>query len=172
MTGKLDAGALIREAADCFVAECARATDAQWLFVPGGEKWSMAHVAEHVAISNRNIRQRLEQRLLASPIGGRTAGVIDAEIPYLFYRGEEPPNVATPSGDWKDRKEAAAALVASARSILDWSGRVDADLRSVGLDHPVFGLLDGIQWLLFVAAHIERHRAQLIGLVRRSGESA
>jgi hypothetical protein len=26
--------------------------------------------------------------------------------------------------------------------------------------------MDGIQWLLFVTAHTERHRAQLIGLKR------
>jgi hypothetical protein len=49
-----------------------------------------------------------------------------------------------------------------------WNGPpgVRVDLRGVAVPHPVFGLLDGVQWLFFAAAHTERHRAQLIGLKR------
>ena len=166
MNGKVAAKAQVREATERFVAECARATDGQWLFRPTPTQWSMAHVTEHVAISNGNIRQMLTKRLLDSPIGGRATDVVDVEIPYLFYRGDEPPNVATPTGDWTNRETAMEALSASARAILEWAGGVNADLRTVGIAHPVFGLLDGVQWLLFAAAHTERHRAQLIGLRR------
>ena len=39
--------------------------------------------------------------------------------------------------------------------------------RFTFVPHPVFGLMDGLQWVLFAAAHTERHRAQLIGLIKR-----
>ena len=158
------AQAQVRDAAARFAAECERASEDRWRARPASAHWSMAEVAEHVAISNRNIGHMLAKRLIGSPREGRATGVIDAEIPYLFYRGDEPPNVATPTGSLGDGRAAAAAVDASARAILAWAGEVTTDLRAVAVAHPVFGLLDGVQWLLFAAAHMERHRAQLIGL--------
>jgi hypothetical protein len=84
----------------------------------------------------------------------------------MAQRGDEPPNVATPSGAWTDRQLAIERFDANAGTLLEWADGTDADLRAVGLEHPVFGLLDGVQWLHFAEAHIERHRAQLLGLVR------
>lgn len=167
MREKIAAEAQLRAATERFLAECAQATQDQWRLHPSPGHWSMADVAEHVVVSNGNILRLLSRRLLECPIGTRTVDVTDAEIPYLFYRGEEPPDVAAPTGALRDREAAAEALDASARSILDWAGSVTVDLRSVGIAHPVFGLLDGIQWLSFAGAHVERHRAQLIGLRRR-----
>jgi uncharacterized damage-inducible protein DinB len=154
----------IRDAAERFLSCCTRATGEQWRFRPGPSAWSMSQITEHVALSNHNIHRMLTKRLLGSLIDGRATSVLDVEIPYLFYRGDEPPNVATPTGDWTDRKVAAEAFDESARALLAWAGTQDSDLRAVGLEHPVFGLLDGVQWLLFAAAHMERHRAQMIGL--------
>jgi hypothetical protein len=166
MNETLAAKAQLEEATSRFLAAFAHATDRQWQFRPSPSQWSMADVTEHVAISTRNIGQMLSKRLLESPIGSQATAVDDVEIPYLFYRGDEPPNVARPTGSLSDRGAAADALDASARSIVQWADGVTANLRTVGLAHPVFGLLDGIQWLLFAAAHVERHRAQLIGLKR------
>jgi hypothetical protein len=143
--------------------ETARATPAQWTHRATRSGWSMADVTEHVAISNRNIHALLSRKLLATAGQGLTPDVIDAEIPYLFYRGEEPPNVATPTGTWTDRAEALRALDESFETLLGWCASAAIDLRTTALAHPVFGRLDGIQWLQFTAAHTERHRAQLIG---------
>jgi len=90
--------------------------------------------------------------------------VLDVEIPYLFYRGDEPPTVATPTGTWTDPVDAARRLAASVDAIASWARATSLDLRDVGVRHPVFGVLDGMQWLLFATAHVERHRAQAIGV--------
>ncbi|HXK24606.1 MAG TPA: DinB family protein [Myxococcota bacterium] len=164
MSEKSAAIAGIRGAAERLRAECARASGAQWSARPAPDAWSVAHVAEHVAISNRGILATLGKRVTASPLAGRATDVLDLEIPYLFYRGEEPPQVATPTGDWT-QPAALDALDASSRALLDWAEDCALDLRAVGASHPAFGLLDGIQWLLFAAAHMERHRAQVLGLL-------
>lgn len=39
-----------------------------------------------------------------------------------------------------------------------------ADLRAYGLLHPVFSVFDGVQWILFAAAHTDNHLPQLRGL--------
>jgi DinB family protein len=163
MTDATAAADQLGAASDRFVGECAGIGAAQWRFRPGPDLWSMAHVTEHVGTSNGNILRLLTTRLLDHPLDGRTSDVLDVEIPYLFYRGDEPPTVAVPGGDWT-WTFACEALTTSARSILQWAAGVRTDLRTVAVPHPVFGLLDGVQWLLFAAAHTERHRAQLIGL--------
>jgi hypothetical protein len=151
----------LRSAADRFADECAKANRTQWTHRPQGDGWSMGHVAEHVTIANRNMASRLQN---LSPLSGEKPGIIDEEIPYLFYRGDEPPNVATPSGSWTSWAEHAEEYRQSVARILDWRSPVDP--RSVGAAHPIFGTLDGVQWLMFSGAHTERHRAQLIGLMR------
>lgn len=123
----------------------------------------MGDVAEHVTIANRNMAFRLQKLV---PLSGREPEIIDDEIPYLFYRGDEPPNIATPSGSWTSWLEHADEYRQSVAGILDW--RSPSDLRNVGSAHPIFGTLDGMQWLMFSGAHTERHRAQLIGLMRES----
>jgi hypothetical protein len=164
MTTKADAIVNIRKASERFLAEGATASAGQWTFRPAPGQWSMAEVTEHVAIANQGILRLLSQHLRASALGAATPAVIDDEIPYLFYRGEEPPNVGTPTGTWTARPEAAKAFGASVQPILDWAATADFELRKCGVAHPVFGLMDGVQWLLFAVAHTERHRAQLVGL--------
>jgi len=161
---KSAAAEAIRGAALRLRADCARASAAQWNARPAPDAWSVAHVAEHVAISNRGILAALSKRVALTPLAGRATDVLDLEIPYLFYRGEEPPQVATPTGGWT-QPAALDALDASSQTLLDWAHECALDLRAVGAPHPAFGVLDGIQWLLFAAAHMERHRAQVIGLL-------
>lgn len=152
-------------AADRFL-RTVRVGPTQWQSAASGG-WSPSQITEHVAISCDNIARLLCGPLAANPIERGATGVLDVEIPYLFYRGDEPPNVATPTGTWTDPDEATRRLTASVDAIVTWARDTSLDLRTVGVRHPVFGVLDGMQWLLFAAAHVERHRAQAIGVQTR-----
>ena len=166
MITKPDAAQLLRDATARFVAQCNLASSPQWNFRTKPGAWSMGDVAEHVALANRGILARLAKTLLGSRIDGRQPDIIDDEIPYLFYRGDEPPNVSTPTGAWTSWGEAKTTFEEGATALLKWVDEATLDLRAYGVPHPVFGLMDGMQWVLFAAAHTERHRAQLIGLQR------
>jgi hypothetical protein len=52
--------------------------------------------------------------------------------------------------------------------VIEWAGNTELDLRSCGFAYPVFGLMDGVQWMLFLYAHTERRRAELRELKRSS----
>ncbi|MBY0276295.1 DinB family protein [Candidatus Binatia bacterium] len=156
------AAAELNDATDRFVRTVSVGPE-QWRYAPSGG-WSLSRITEHVAISCDNIAQLLRSHLASRPIERGATGVLDVEIPYLFYRGDEPPSVATPTGTWTDPDDAVARLVASADAIIVWSRATKLGLRSFGVRHPVFGVLDGVQWLLFAAAHLERHRAQALGV--------
>ncbi len=166
MIDKPTAVRFLRDATGRFVQHCSLAANRQWNFRPRPGAWSMGDVAEHVALANRGILTRLSKTLVGSPIEARVPDIIDEEIPYLFYRGDEPPNVATPTGGWTLWTEVAKTFQEHATALLLWVDETHLDLRAYGVAHPVFGLMDGMQWVLFAAAHTERHRAQLIGIQR------
>jgi hypothetical protein len=46
------------------------------------------------------------------------------ERPYLFFAGDEPPDVARPTGAWTDRGDCVARLSASADALIAWAQRV------------------------------------------------
>ena len=164
MTTSAEVGAKIRRNSERFLDAFIEMSEPQWSYRPGAGTWSVSEIVEHVAISHGGILKRLSASLapLVEPLG-----VVDDEIPYLFYIGDEPPNVSTPTGTWDDVAESASRFKASAVAVTEWADRTDLDLRAYGVAHPIFGVLDGMQWLLFAAAHSERHRMQLVGYRKR-----
>ena len=166
VTTALDAEAMLRTYSDRFTTTVGAMSARQWSYRAPSGGWSVSEVTEHVAIANQGVFRRLSRGLetpLRNPLG-----VTDDEIPYLFYLGDEPPNVATPTGTWTDADDGATTFRASAQALIDWAAESELDLRSYGASHPVFGLMDGVQWLLFASAHTERHRRQLLGFQGQS----
>jgi hypothetical protein len=150
----------IEHATERFLAELV--DGAKWTTRPAPEQWSLSEVLEHVTIANGNLITRLDALCaLESP-----SDITDEEMPYLFYRGAEPPNVARPTGTWTEVDEAVERLRASASTLVAWADGTTVDLRSHGFEHPAFGMLDGAQWLRFAAVHTWRHRAELQALRR------
>ncbi len=156
-----DAAEALRSASVRLVDSFMTAPADAWGWSPSSGGWSISEVAEHVAISSGNILAGLEHRL--QPI--EAVSVTDDEIPYLFYRGDEPPDVGKPTGSWGDRVDAAAEMTSRAQALMDWVTASPLDLRTHGFAHPVFGQLDAVQWILFAGAHAMRHRSQILGLV-------
>lgn len=155
------------EALARFAQTAAAAPLDAWTLRETPDGWSIGDIVEHVTIATRNIAARLDQ-MAARPLNGQTSSVADVEIPYLFYRGEEPPSVATPTGAFHaDRTAALTGFDYAARAVLVAVEASTLDLRGYGVKHPVFGVLDGVQWILFAGAHTERHRAQMIGQLGR-----
>jgi len=68
----------------------------------------------------------------------------------------------TPTGRYADPAEAAAAFESARSGLLEWLAATALDLRAFGAPHSRLGLLDGKQWLLFAAAHCERHTRQIL----------
>jgi len=153
----------IEEATERFVDELIGIEGQPWMAKPEPGQWSLSEVVEHVTIVNRNLVARLDS---LEPTD-RRPDITDEEMPYLFYNAVEPPNVARPSGTWTDVDVAVDQLRASASALGAWADAATVDLRSHGLLHPVFGMLDGAQWLRFSAVHTWRHRSELRA-VRRS----
>jgi len=139
--------------------------DARWRLRPAGQEWSMAETVEHVVLANRSVLGALG-RALAAPLADGAERLDDAAISAAMFRsaGPAPPGAGEPTGCYATRAEGVAALAAARDAIAAWANDTALDLRAHGLAHPVFGTFDGIQWILFAAAHTDNHVPQLCAL--------
>ncbi len=135
--------------------------DDAWSVRPVGEEWSPAETVEHVVLTNRATLGRLRDRAGAVPVDG-TAHFPDARIVEAMFHGvPSPPGAAAPGGRFATRADGVAALVAVRDGIAETVRAGGDRLREVSFAHPVFGIFDGVQWVLFVGAHTDNHVPQL-----------
>ena len=116
-------------------------------------------------LTDRLIRARLQQ-LLAAPLPADAPPFDDAAISAGMFEtaGPAPPGLAEPKGRFATRAEGIAALIEIRDELVAWARATRADLRAHALPHPVFGVFDGVQWILFAAAHTDNHLPQLRAL--------
>jgi len=140
-------------------------SEAQWNFKPAPDRWSVAQVMEHIAASEDFIRNGLlNEKVMVSPAGdpGRDVKNIDAAVeamvPDRSHKAQAPepliPNnrFGSPVGSLKHFLES--------REITEQFLRSTAGLRDHVMDGPV-GKMDGYEFILFIAAHSERHVKQI-----------
>lgn len=71
------------------------------------------------------------------------------------------PEFLKPTGRWATEGELTKAFEASRATTMDYIRNTNDDLRDHFFDHPVFGTMDGYQWLLLISAHSARHTEQI-----------
>jgi len=144
----------------------------RWSYTPAPEVWSVEQIAEHTTAVFRGVQRLMSEKLLAQPIPAGAIRVTDDFIVRSMSdrsRRISAPDAVRPRGRWATREEMVATFVESRGLLITWSGQITVDLREYGASHMVMGLLDGVQWLLFAAAHTERHTRQILELRQTAG---
>lgn len=145
----------------------------RWGWTTAPTIWSVGQAAEHTAGVFQGIQRMMAKKLLQSPLAEGAAPAVKDEriLQAMMNRGKKypAPEFALPTGRWASREVLEADLRASRQALLEWIEGVEVDLRGYGLPHPIIGLLDGVQWLLFAAAHTERHTHQILDFRRAAG---
>jgi hypothetical protein len=140
-------------------------SEAQWNFKPGPDRWSVAQVMEHIAAAEDFIRvDFVQKKVLTLPAGDQGRDVkkmdaaVEAMIPDRSHKAQAPeplvPNnrFGSPEGSLKHFLES--------REITEQFLRATPGLRDHVMDGPV-GKMDGYEFILFIAAHSERHVKQI-----------
>lgn len=140
-------------------------SEAQWKFKPAADRWSVAEVVEHLAL----IEDMVSQNILGSiekapaPSADRDPKQVDvmllAKIPDRSTKFQAPPS-AVPTGRWTPAETLEHFLAGRAQTAALLKST--PDLRQHVINHPVFGPLDGYEWVLAVAAHSARHTKQIL----------
>lgn len=141
---------------------------AQWSYKPAPERWSVAEVAEHIAVTEESIFQLITMKVLKTPPVGeqqRTESpkrdeMVLKMVPDRSQRAQAP-EFLRPAGRWPDRESLAAAFQTARGRNIAYAEKTVDPLRHHAAPHPVLGMLDGYQWLLLISAHTERHVAQI-----------
>ena len=140
-------------------------TDAQWNYRPGPDRWSVAEVTEHIAASEDFLMNTIREKVMNAP--GRTEPddvkaldeLVLQKIPDRTAKAQAPeplrPNnrFGSPQASLTHFKESRAKTIAFLNKT--------KDLRLHAADSPLGKKLDGYEWVLFIAAHSERHTKQI-----------
>jgi hypothetical protein len=151
---------------DNFLKSIAGLSQKQWTFKPAPDRWSVAEVAEHITVSESGIFS-VVQKLMASPstpekrdqVKGKDE-IILTRVPDRSHKAQAP-EFLKPTGRWPNEAELVKAFDAARASNMEYIRTTNDDLRDHFFDHPVFGTLDGYQWLLLITTHSARHTAQI-----------
>jgi len=135
-------------------------SEAQWRFKPAPDQWCPLEIVEHLAIVGGRIVQILTQL-------GKTAGDRNPESTDAFIlkdaldrsRKFQAPPIICPTG-LLSPGEALEQFLSRHASIGERLAMGPA-LRQILASHPVYGPLDGYQWILLYAAHNARHTEQI-----------
>jgi hypothetical protein len=156
-----------------FIRSLEGVPDSRWSFTPSPDTWSVAQTAEHTTAVFRNIQKLVTTRLTERPLppGTRSPITDDIIVKTMFDRGKryESPPFVVPKGRWTNPGELITAFSTARQDLLVWLDETTIDLRGYTADHVRFGAMDGVQWLLFAAAHTERHTRQILELRQANG---
>lgn len=140
-------------------------SEAQWNFKTAPDRWSVAETMEHIAAAEDLLRGMIvEQGMKAPAEPGRdlkkTDDAVVAMIPDRSHKAQAPEPLkptnryGTPDGAVKHFLESRAQTEEFLKNT--------PGLREHVSDSPLGMKLDAYEWVLFVAAHSERHLKQIL----------
>ncbi|MGH9370083.1 MAG: DinB family protein [Vicinamibacterales bacterium] len=157
--------AYLEQTRDRFLKSIDGLSDAQWTFKAAPDRWSVAEVAEHIAVSESTLLQLIAEKVMKAPkpaTAPRTLGdqqIIDGITDRT--QKAQAPEMLRPANRWATRDALTKDFLAARQKTIDFAKTTD-DLRGHFADFPAFKAdLDGHQWVLFLAGHSARHTAQI-----------
>lgn len=170
---------LLRDSQEHLLAVCGGLTEAQWRWRPDETTWSALENVEHLAVVERGSARMLVEGMThpeAADAPVREPAVLavydERMVTGLLERTEraEAPERVRPKGRFASGAEALGSFLEWRTKLLAWADAPTWAPASKVAPHPRFGTIDGIQWMLFLGAHAERHVRQatdvLTGLPR------
>jgi len=142
-------------------------SDAQWNFKPAPDRWSVAEVMEHLAAAEDMLRGVTQEQIMKSPaVAVRSAEEIKKAdesvltmVPDRSHKAQAPEPLR-PTNRFGSPAAAQKHFVESRASTEEYLRNATGLREHLG-DSPL-GKLDGYEFVLFTAAHSERHTKQML----------
>jgi DinB superfamily len=152
---------------DAFLKSVAGLSEKQWKFKPAPDRWSVAEVSEHIAVSESAIFGLVSKQIMTGPLDpakrAEVAGkdeVVLNKVPDRSRKAQAP-EFLKPTNRWATREETTKAFEDARKTTMDYVRTTEDDLRDHFFPHPLIGTLDAYQWILLISAHSERHTKQI-----------
>lgn len=140
-------------------------SEAQWKFKPAPDRWSIAEITEHLILTEDGLMDWTKKVLSTPAVEGRTANRAADDKMYAAWmdrtqKATAPAELRPATGKWPTPAAAAKEFAARRDRTLDYVRTTQDDLRGHVTKGPG-GDMDAYQIVLGIAAHTERHMAQL-----------
>ena len=155
----------LQQTRQAFLDSISGLSDAQWTFKAGPDRWSIAEVAEHIAISETTILRMVTDQIMKGPAVPRNPDAVPDEklLGWLLDRTSkfQAPEMLKPTNRWATRDALTKDFLAAREKTSTYVKTTTDDLHGHAAPHPVFKMLDGYQWVLLLSGHSARHTAQI-----------
>lgn len=145
---------------------------------PGPDRWCVAEVLEHLSIIEGRVGKMVTARVAAAKAAGlgpehetgpildsiNRARVADRSRPVTAPGMLQPQSASDSASAWEALQQARTSLRAA---VLTGDGLA---LSEITHEHPVLGLINLYQWLIFVGSHEARHTAQIREIAGEFGD--
>lgn len=154
----------LQQTRDGVVAGTKGLSDAQMKFKAAPDRWSVAETLEHIALAEDMLFGNVAANVMKAPAGpadrdvAKTDEFVLSAIPDRSHKAQAPPPLV-PTGKWTAAEALDHFLNSRAKTIQFLEST--PDLRAHVVDSPLGQKLDAYEWLLFAAAHSERHTKQI-----------
>lgn len=139
-------------------------SEAQWNFKFAPERWSIAQVVEHIAAAEDMLRGMTIEKIMVAPAApDRDVKHIDEMVVTMVTdrsHKADAPEPLRPVNRFGSPADALKHFVDSRMQTEDFLKKTP-DLRAHAADSPLGQKLDAYEWVLFIAAHSERHTKQI-----------
>jgi uncharacterized damage-inducible protein DinB len=150
---------------DGVVAAVKGLSEAQLKFKSAPDRWSVAETLEHIAKSEEFLLHHLTETVAKAPAGpagrdtAKTDAAILAMIPDRTHKAKAPAELV-PTSTWTP----AESLDHFLKTRADMTAFLTStpDLRDHVENSPFGQPWDAYEWVLFIAAHSERHTKQIL----------
>ena len=155
----------LEQTRDGVIAATRGLSEAQMKFKAAPDRWSVAETLEHIALAEDYIFGNVTQNIMKAPAGAadRDTAKVDAMILAAVpdrSQKRQAPGPLVPSGRWTPA-ETLAHFEKSRANTIQFLQSTEGLRDHVSSDNPLQQPMDAYQWLLFIAAHSERHTKQI-----------
>jgi hypothetical protein len=129
---------------------------------PGPGRWSILECLEHLILAEDRMFGSLKAaHSSAEPVVNRLREKAIRERGHDRTRKVKSPEVAVPTGRYKNLEEARRTFLASRERTMEFVMNCTEDLRAKQTNHPLLGPVNCYETLLLMAAHPLRHSEQI-----------
>jgi uncharacterized damage-inducible protein DinB len=152
---------------DNFLKSIAGLSEKQWTFKPAPDRWSVAEAAEHITVAESVLLGLVQKQIMQSPAAPEKREQVKGKDQIILQRmpdrshKAQAPEFLRPTGRWTTQADLTKAFEDSRKTTIEYIRTTNDDLRDHFFDHPVFGAMDGYQWLLLISGHTARHTEQI-----------
>jgi uncharacterized damage-inducible protein DinB len=145
-----------------FLASVAGLTEAEVKVRPDPARWSVLDCVEHVALVEERFLGRLEsaQKLDTACVDKQKEAGLLVRVADRSARASAP-DAVVPTGRFASLAEAMEQFNAARARSIQFAQERGEDLYYLASEHPRFGPMNGVEYMMIITAHARRHADQI-----------